>query len=132
VTALYQALLGFAPPASILNPLVNLLNSGTLTRTSLVQQTVTGSGGTFYLQRVVVADLYKYMPDASKGDLPVRLGATGPIDNPNPATVSLYTNQLVNGQNTQDGVLVSLMTSPQYLKDAGYLRGIYVSPGIRI
>jgi hypothetical protein len=132
VTTLYTALLGFAPPASILNAVVAALSNGTLTRDAVARQVVTGQSGSFYLQNFVVASAFKLMPDASKGDLRARLGVTAPVDNPDPGLVAAFSNLLIAGQATQEAVLVSFMTSSQYLNDASYLRGIYVSPGIRV
>jgi hypothetical protein len=132
VNRLFNTVLGFAPPASILSAYVAALSNGTLTRAAVAQQLVTGQSGSFYLQNVVVSSLFKYIPDPSKGDLRARLGVVTPIDNPDPGMVTYFSNLLIAGQATQEQVLAAFMTSYWYLTDASYLRGLYVSPGIRV
>ena len=75
--------------------------------------------------------LFQFIPDPSKGILRVQLGSTGAATNPNPALVNIYTNLLVNKQATQEVVLASLMTSPQYITDSTYFRGFYAGWGVR-
>lgn len=133
VTAAYTATLGFAPQGGNLSTLVGYLNSGAITRLGLAKQLVTGTSGQFYLNNLVVAWLFKFTPDASKGDLRARLGSGSNVpDNPDPRAVSFYTSVLVSGGGKDEDVLAALMTAPQYLTDASYLRGMYVSPGIRV
>lgn len=131
VNALFTAVIGFAPTPSTTNALASQISSGSLTRDALARTLVTGASGQLYFNNFVVASLFKYRPDPSKGDLRIRFGASGPIDNPDPGAVNTYTNLLVSGGGSDEIVLASMMTSPQYLAASSYLRGGYISPGVR-
>ena len=127
VNAAFKSIDGFVPSASINAAWVSEISSGKATRATLAHALVTGAP---YYHQFVFNSMFKLIPDPSKGDLPFQLGDPAYVDNPNPAILNAYTNQLVAGT-PQEIVLASMMTTPQYISNSTYSRGIYVTYGIR-
>ena len=81
--------------------------------------------------KVAVDDLFRYLPDESMGVLRTgnTLASLGQVVNPNPALVTSTVQKIEAGG--EEGALVALLTSPQYISKASYYKGYYVSLNIR-
>ncbi len=137
VDAAYKDIVGFIDNSSTGAPFwISQISSGKSTRSALVTALVHSAGYydnfsiSFADPSSVVSNLYKLLPISNAGILRNLTGSSTPT-NPNPALVTAYTNQLVAGTSSQEVVLASMMTNPQYISNSTYSRGIYVSPGIR-
>ncbi|MCA1684413.1 MAG: hypothetical protein LC745_00200 [Planctomycetia bacterium] len=130
VNAAYQTIAGYTPSSTFAASWVQRISQGTASRATLARALVTSP---IYYNQFVLDSLFKYVPDASKGVLRIQLGSPPtPLTNPDPKTVSLYTNQLLNHSATQEDVLATLMASPQYFSNSTYFRGLYISPSVRL
>lgn len=130
VNAAYRDLVGFTPDSATAAGWVSRISQRKATRSTLASALV--NSATYY-HYFVFDSLFKLIPDPSRGVLPFQLGSQGlPPTNPNPSVLSAYTNQLVNRTATQEVVLASMMTTPQYFSNSTYSRGLYVKYGVRV
>ena len=130
VRAAFRDLAGVDPvPRSTLNEWVNLIGSGRQTRVDLARALTLGALGA---NKVTVEQLFRYLPDESKGVLRTALEAppNGPAVNPDPALIDALVNARAAGASERD-ILTFLLTTPAYLARSAYVRGLYVSAGNR-
>ncbi|MBX7164742.1 MAG: DUF4214 domain-containing protein [Pirellulales bacterium] len=130
VQAAFRDLAGINPlPQAALNQWLNLLATGT-PRAQLPTLLVASAE---YYNKQVVDFLFRYLPDESQGVL--RTGnlpgnAAGQPVNPNPALVSYLMGLRQQGA-TGEAVLVTLLSSPQYVSRSSYAKGLFRSVGVR-
>lgn len=114
-------------PASDVAFWVNQIQRGRSSPADLATALVNGPT---YRDALVVDDLFRYVPDESRGVLRLPLGLTGPPINPDPALVNFYVYALNVGY-SQDDVLVSLLMSYKYILNSSYDQGFFIGRGIR-
>ena len=129
VAAAFRDIYGFVPDASTLAPWIQQISAGA-PRSTLPATLVAGLP---YQNRVVVDDLFRYLPDESQGVL--RTGALpasfpGQPINPNPVLVSALTGALQAGARDED-LIVALVTNPQYISRSAYDVGFYRHRNVR-
>ncbi len=130
VRAVFRDVGGVDPlPQDALNSWVQLINTGT-PRSELPRQLLETELG---LNVLIVKELFRYLPDESKGVLRTANDgpATGPAVNQDPALIESLINMRLAGSTDLD-VLVFKLTSPMYLDKVAYNRGLYQSTGIRV
>jgi hypothetical protein len=129
VQAVFRDLGGFVPSATVLAPWIQAISAGA-PRASLPATLVNSA---LYQNLLVVADLFRYLPDESMGVLPtgiLPLTTPGQPLNPNPALVAAFVGALQHGARDED-VIVALVTNPQYISRSEYDVGFYRHRGVR-
>jgi hypothetical protein len=116
-------------PPSFFDSLVRQLDTGT-PRSSVLSQLL--SSGDYY-NKIVVNDLYRYLPDESMGFLrngPLPMNDPRVPINPDPNLIRAFVNALQNGAR-EDDVIFALVTSAKYVSNSSYYKGFYISRSLR-
>ncbi|MEO6810876.1 MAG: hypothetical protein ABI353_17305, partial [Isosphaeraceae bacterium] len=117
-------------PPSFFNSLVQQLNTGT-PRATILSQLLSSPE---YYNKIVVNDLFRYLPDETFGFLrngPLPMNDPRVPINPDPNLITAFVNALKNGAREED-VIFALVTSSKYVGNSSYYKGFYISRSLRV
>ncbi|CAN5912163.1 hypothetical protein BH23PLA1_BH23PLA1_32990 [soil metagenome] len=130
VQAVFRDLLNADPallPQSVLDLYVPRLNAGAPRTTVATEQVL----GEFYFNELAVEQLFRYAPNESLGVLRFSTPGPGnPAINPEPERVRALIQTRLAGV-PEDQALAQILTSPQFIRQTDYFRGLFRRVGIR-